>query len=320
MYNQVINLEGIDKSGKTTLLKYIVKETKGKYLVNDRSYLSQIAYGRIFKRNINEAYFWQRFMRANLACDEKFIYLECDDDYLVSRLVRTNEKDITPYDIYNHKKIFEEVIKEAKDIYDISVIKINNTFQTVEDTYLYLQTLILNDEIQYCNQCVFCSREVNKRNFEKGYGKLIPRISAIKPKYLIVGINPSNKRLSNSEYPFDINEENQKNKVFIDILKKYDILGQSVITNAVKCSSDTNKIIKKDYEACKHHLETELELFKPRYIICLGNTVKELLSSSNSFKDREFITIYHPAYQYAHNSITAEEYDKHIYEAIKHTL
>lgn len=322
MKNQIIHLDGIDKSGKSTLLKYIVNVTAGQYLVHDRSFISQIAYGRLYKRNINEEYFWERFIHANLANDEKFVYLHCMSDTIKERIIKTNEKDINVLDIEDHKIAFNQVIKEAKER-EIRIIEINATNKTVEDIYLELQTQILNEEIRYCNECSLCSREVNtyvKNSFELGTGKLIPRVSSFYPKYLIVGMNPSNKRLRNSEYPFDVTEENDKNKVFLDILKKYGIFKQSIIQNLVNCSTETNKITTLDYNACKHHLETTLELFRPCYIICLGDNVFDILSASNSFKDQDLIKIFHPAYQYAHNAITVEEYDKHIYNQIKHTL
>jgi uracil-DNA glycosylase len=320
MYNQIVHIEGIDRTGKDTLRRYVIQQTKGKYLVVVRSFLSQIVYGRIFKRDINEEYFWDRLVHANLACDEKFIYLTCDNEIIVSRIVQTNEKHITVYDIVEHKKIFREVIDYAKKEHDIEIIEIDTSRMRVEDIYMQVQQHILNDEINRCNECDLCSREVNSKSLERGYGKLIPRINTYQPKYLIVGINPSNKRIKNSEYPFDVTADNNKNEAFIDSLKRHGIYQKSVITNTVKCSTETNTIEDKDWEVCKHHLETEVELFKPKYIICLGNKVYDLLKAFDKFKDCELIKIYHPSYQYGYNGVSPKQYDKHIYDTLKHTL
>ena len=139
MLNQIIHLDGLDKSGKSSLLKHIVKESKGRYLVHDRSFISQIAYGRIFKRDINEEYFWNKFETHSML-NEKFVYLECNADVMIKRIKDNSETDIGVLDIVPHKKVFEEVIRIAKENQNINVIRINNTFQTISQTYSELQS------------------------------------------------------------------------------------------------------------------------------------------------------------------------------------
>lgn len=320
MYNQIVHIEGIDRSGKDTLRRKIVQETKGEYLVIARSFLSQIVYNRIYKRKINENFFWDRFVHANLACDEKFFYLFCDQDIIANRIKETSEKDINASQISHHLAVFQEVIKEAEEKWGVEIHQINTSGMTVDNTYLLLQNRIITHEINYCNDCQLCSREVNKKDFSKGYGKLIPVIRSFYPKYLIVGMNPSNSRLANTEIPFAINDSDNKNEVFLNILKKYGIYEKSVITNSVKCSTENNKITHKDFKRCKHHLEAELEIFRPTYIVCLGDNVRTLIEASTAFKNTEIIQIYHPAYQYTYRKLTEQEYEHHILTRLKHTL
>lgn len=320
MYNQIIHIDGIDRTGKDTLRKEVVKRTNGQYLVIVRSFISQIVYNRIYKRNINENFFWDRFIHANNACDEKFFYLYCDRKVIAQRIEDTKEKDINVSQILEHEAIFKEVVEEAIEDWGIDIFQINVTGMRVEDIFMQIQQKIINYEINWCNDCKLCSREVNRENLAKGTGKLIPAIHTYNPKYLIVGMNPSNSRIPGTNTPFAVADTNDKNAHFISILKKYKILEQSVITNAVKCSTDNNKISVKDYKKCKHHLEAELEIFRPTYIVCLGDNVRTLIEASTAFKNTEIIQIYHPAYQYAYRKLTEQEYEHHILTRLKHTL
>lgn len=318
MYHNIIHVDGIDKTGKSTLRAYMTRQTNGRYSVYDRSHISQIVYNRLFNRNMNETFYWDKMARDYLS-GEKFVYLYCDNSVIVSRIALTNEKDITVYDIQKHKEMFECVVKEAIEIYNINVIQINVSNKTVDEIYLEIQKHVLRDTINNCRECELCNLKVNEKDFAAGSGKLVPNIISNKPKYLIVGMNPSTKRTANTQHPFDVTESNLKNAVFVNILKKYDIYNQSVITNIVKCSTANNIITIIDFDACRFHLEAEIELFKPQYIICLGNVVYDFLSVFNDFNNR-LIKIHHPAYQYAYNKMTVEEYDQHIYDCIKHTL
>lgn len=117
--NQVICIEGLDRLGKDTLRRHLVKESQGRFLVIVRSFISQIAYSRIYKRNIDEQWFinsaleWQKLGHA-------FIYLTANSDLIKQRIIDTNEQDINEDDIEYHSKIFLEVI----DLFKINGLKI----------------------------------------------------------------------------------------------------------------------------------------------------------------------------------------------------
>lgn len=151
MYNHIIHIDGIDRTGKDTLRKEIVKRTNGQYLVIVRSFISQIVYNRIYKRNINEVWFWDRFIHANNARDEKFFYLYCDKEIIEQRIKDTNEKDININQILEHFAVFNEVVEEAIEDWGIDIFKLNVTGMRVEHIFMQLQQRIINYEINMNN-------------------------------------------------------------------------------------------------------------------------------------------------------------------------
>ena len=46
-----IEIEGVDKTGKDTVLKYIEQMTNYKYVLHARGFVSQIVYSKIYNRN-----------------------------------------------------------------------------------------------------------------------------------------------------------------------------------------------------------------------------------------------------------------------------
>ena len=55
MKEHIVILDGVDKTGKDTIKDCLVRLSNGKILVIVRSFISQIVYSRIYKRNINES-------------------------------------------------------------------------------------------------------------------------------------------------------------------------------------------------------------------------------------------------------------------------
>lgn len=313
--NHIIHLEGPDKTGKDYIKDMLVKRSKGEYLVIARSYISQIVYNRIYKRAINEEFFWERMYNAYFNLDEKFFLFVCDLAVVAERFVKCNEKDLEITDFSHHQATFFQVIGEA-NVRGINITICDTSHSDPERTYNEIQGQLIKSEIQYCRDCGLCEREVNKFDFDKGYGPLTPQIHSNKPTFMLVGMNPSNNRIKESRHPFDINQHDQKNLVFLDILQKLNILKRSYITNSVKCSTESNKITEQNFVACNHHLSKEIETFQPDVIIALGADVYKLLVAHKKFK-QQIVQIYHPSYQYAYNKITPEDYEQHIISRLK---
>jgi uracil-DNA glycosylase family 4 len=320
MNNHIIHIDGADKTGKDTIRGLLVKNSNGKYLVYVRSFISQIVYSRIYDRGIDESYFWDRFVHASLACDERFFLLTCNVEQATKRFIDHNEKDLHIDRFAYHQEMFLKVVEEAKTEYHIKVGVLDTSHNFLQHTYDEIQQSILYEDIQYCNECDLCSMKQNKFCYEKGEGKLIPQIFTFQPKYLIIGINQSKTRVAYTKHPFEQSVDDNKNNLFHKIISELGIEGRSVITNAVKCSTNNNKITQKDFDVCLFHLKNEIELFKPEYLIVMGSDIYHMIFNSGIFDTNKIVKIYHPSYQYGYNKITQSKYKKHIAEQLKSVL
>lgn len=111
MYDKpvVIHLDGMDKTGKDTIRKNIITFSKGNALVHLRSYISQIAYSRLYFREIDEEWFFSR-MRSLCHYGEKFVFLTVSNTNVIrARFEATNESDLPAADINIHNKVFNTV-------------------------------------------------------------------------------------------------------------------------------------------------------------------------------------------------------------------
>jgi thymidylate kinase len=90
MKQQIIIFEGVDKSGKTTLLNKFNKETNFKYWVMDRSIISSLVYNELFKRN-DEDYYISILETMLENFDILFVYCYADIKDINERLYLHNE-------------------------------------------------------------------------------------------------------------------------------------------------------------------------------------------------------------------------------------
>ena len=90
---EIIHIDGPDKTGKDSIRREIVKSGKGNYLVYVRSFLSQIAYSRLYNRNINEGFFFECWSHAVNILDNKFFFIDCTYELAKERFIKHNEKD-----------------------------------------------------------------------------------------------------------------------------------------------------------------------------------------------------------------------------------
>ena len=95
-----IILEGVDKTGKDTLVQYIDKVCNHKYAVYQRGNISNNAYAKIFNRQT---------YNYNMSHNALYVLLSADAEDLKIRFKITNEPNI---DIKTHLEVFEDTFAE----------------------------------------------------------------------------------------------------------------------------------------------------------------------------------------------------------------
>ncbi len=144
MNNFCIHIDGIDKSGKDSVKREIVKLSGGSVLIYNRSYISQIAYSIIYKR-INYADYFVKRAIQDYNLGDKFFYLDVSRKEIIKRIIDTNEKDITKDDITYHKKVFKNVIDLFKNN-KIKVYKIDTTNKTINECAKEIIKILQNEK------------------------------------------------------------------------------------------------------------------------------------------------------------------------------
>lgn len=95
-----IILEGVDKTGKDTLVQYIDKVCNHKYAVYQRGNISNNAYAKIFNRQT---------YNYNMSHNVLYVLLTANIEDLKIRFKITNEPNI---DIKTHLEVFEDTFTE----------------------------------------------------------------------------------------------------------------------------------------------------------------------------------------------------------------
>ena len=129
---KIIHIDGPDKTGKDSIRIDVVKKSKGTSLVYVRSFLSQIVYSRLYKRNIEEKWFFDEWKKA-FTRGEKFYFIDCNFENIKNRFLQHNETDLDIKDWVEHRKVFYDVLQEA-DRQGIQVQKIDTTTDTIKQS------------------------------------------------------------------------------------------------------------------------------------------------------------------------------------------
>ena len=106
-----IELDGIDKCGKDSVRPYVFYLEPGKYLCRARGLISQIAYAKLYKRNIE----WDA---ANYAKNTLFVLLEVDKQDWEIRCKLTNEPN-TGFTYEEMTQAFKLALYELKERFDV---------------------------------------------------------------------------------------------------------------------------------------------------------------------------------------------------------
>lgn len=131
MKDVCIILDSVDKCGKDTIKDAIIKSTNGEVLVFVRGFISQIAYSRLYNRNINEKFFIEK-IKQFYNIDVKFVLLTCSEEALIERFDKHNEKDLPKEDILRHLNMFNVVTDELINL-GIDVLKVDTSYLTIEE-------------------------------------------------------------------------------------------------------------------------------------------------------------------------------------------
>jgi thymidylate kinase len=124
MNPKMLIFEGIDKTGKSTLLQAVWKKRKKIDTCVDRGIISNIAYNKYYSRNVKNIKY------SNMYSNSKnqniyIIYCVASKICINQRATYTNHKKIN-YDLQH--KMFEYAIQEFKKLYKhIKIIKIDTT-------------------------------------------------------------------------------------------------------------------------------------------------------------------------------------------------
>lgn len=115
----LIFVEGIDKTGKDTVVKYINEMTNYRHCVLTRGPLSTTAYARKFNRtDYDESYI------KSIKDDSLIILLTANIEDLDIRFKLTNEPEI---DKNKDTELFKKTARYLQDKYDLNIIEINTS-------------------------------------------------------------------------------------------------------------------------------------------------------------------------------------------------
>jgi len=130
---RIVHIDGPDKTGKDSIRRQVVKNGKGSTLVYIRSFLSQIAYSRLYKRDINEKLFFELWSNASKR-GEEFYFIDCSFDLVKKRFIQHDEADLDIKDWKKHRDVFYDVLETAVIEYDIKVDRIDTTLDDINQS------------------------------------------------------------------------------------------------------------------------------------------------------------------------------------------
>ncbi len=183
----------------------------------------------------------------------------------------------------------------------------------------------LNQEVIACRKCprLVLWREEVARNKRKAYkdrdywGKPVPGFGDPKARVLVVGLAPgahgSNRTgrqftgdaSGNFLYPalYRAGFANQPGSTSRDDGL---ILHDIYITASARCAPPGNKPTTDELDNCQPYLEREIELLKPKVIVCLGRVAFERILRIFSIRDSAFKFAHGAAYKLPTDSLNSE--------------
>lgn len=107
--------EGLDKTGKTTLINEIAKKTTYEYILRDRGPAGYIAYDRIYNRKQKDEARLKRYENDALSLwrTNDYIVIYCKTKWEIVEKRLKDHKEECDYDYKEAQKIYTDVIKAA---------------------------------------------------------------------------------------------------------------------------------------------------------------------------------------------------------------
>lgn len=120
-----IIFEGLDKTGKTTLERELLKETNFEHIVIDRGPAGYLAFDEIFKRETNFCRNQEFLKQAKMVknSDDILVIYCTTEEYIAKRRLLLH-KETCPYNYKNAQKIYEY---NVNFLYDSNKLLILNT-------------------------------------------------------------------------------------------------------------------------------------------------------------------------------------------------
>lgn len=124
----IIFFEGIDKVGKTTLIRAFHERTNYKYITVDRGPISFLVYNKLRNRNRNITY-------NMIVNDIKALYvcMVADENDIKARFIEHNEKDMSLNDIKPYLQEFIKTSFEFRPRSNSKKIFINTSEMTIDE-------------------------------------------------------------------------------------------------------------------------------------------------------------------------------------------
>jgi len=124
----LIIFEGVDKTGKSTLLKEVLKRTNYKHIVYDRGPVSQIVYSYLFDRDLDSSIYYVTSTLRNLK--NLIVLCVADCDIIEQRLKDANEE--LPDQLKDIKTV-QKMFEAESYILGFNVLRVDTTNASVNE-------------------------------------------------------------------------------------------------------------------------------------------------------------------------------------------
>lgn len=125
---KILAFSGVDKTGKSTLIKEVHKQSNYEYICVDRFIIDNLVYGRINNRYTEKQE--KELLKMLDSCIDTnnfiFILVTADKSVIKKRMVKERETDIKFEDINKHTATFLELFNDASSSSDHFIVFPNN--------------------------------------------------------------------------------------------------------------------------------------------------------------------------------------------------
>lgn len=133
----IVTLDGVDKTGKSTIEKVMLEMSGYKVMGVDRSFMSMIAYARKYKRsNIKESYFVKQMIVSYEVLGIHYFLIVADPSVIRNRLIQNESVNLSIDEIASDQEIFIKIRDELMKMLGIEIGLIDTTTKTPEQCSL----------------------------------------------------------------------------------------------------------------------------------------------------------------------------------------